>query len=103
MEHTEWKLNPAWLFEPSWEDVGAAADRLTPVEVQAALGKLRERFPAHWAEECTLKHHVAGKQLTYVGRLSLLELGHAAVVARAESETRSNTWGPMQSFAQCCC
>lgn len=84
MERTDWKLNPTWLLEPSWEEVAAAADGLTPVEVQAALAKLREWFHASWADDCTLKHQVAGKQLTYVGRLSLLELGHAAVVADAD-------------------
>jgi len=84
MERTEWKLEPTWLSDPAWEEVAAAADRLSRVEVQAALAKLREWFPPSWSENCPIEHGVAGKQFTYVGRLSLLELGHAAVVADAD-------------------
>jgi hypothetical protein len=80
----EWKLNPDWLSEPSWQEVAVAADRLTPVQIEAALAKLGEWFAASWVKDCTLRHPVAGKQLTYVGRLSLLELAHSAVVAGAD-------------------
>lgn len=82
-------MHPDWLQEPSWVDVVRTADRLTVKQAAAAMAKLAILFPPDWVSACTVRHGVAQLEITYAGRLVLLELGHAAAVVGVDDALTS--------------
>jgi len=72
-------MPPEWTLH-DWERALAATDRLTLREHRAALARLRFVFPPDLVGVLRANGHpVVEDQLTYPGRIKLLELGHAIV------------------------
>lgn len=73
-------LKSDWT-QTHWDRLRAVVDRLTPQEFEAALAWLHDVFPPDLADSLWARNHpVASHQYSYVGRLSLLELGHALAI-----------------------